>query len=271
MVKNAAGTYMCACGKADCGSAGKHPHGALAARGLTEATTDPAVIEAWGARAGAPINFGVTTAKLVVVDVDGAAGRDSLEALEEQHGALPRTWRASTGSGRSLRNGESYSMSGRHIYFKAPRGKDIRNSAGALAEGLDIRANGGYVVVPGSRHVTGVLYSWLPEYHPNNCALAPCPAWLLQALAEPKHNGARPIEVYRDLAAAMVGKGARNATVTRLAGHLLAGYASPDVVHELLQGWNLGRCKPPLPATEITRIVCSIAEAELRKRSGADG
>ena len=233
---------------------------------------DAATIEAWQAGAGqAGLNFGVTTDKFVVIDVDGAVGRDSLKRLEEQHGALPRTWRAATGSGRSLRDGNGYSMSGRHIYFKAPRANQVRNSAGVIAEGIDTRARGGYAVIAGSRHVTGVLYSWLPEYHPNDCELAPCPAWLLEPLTAPKHNGARPVEEYRALAAGKVSEGARNATATRLAGHLLAGYASPDVVHELLQGWNLGRCKPPLPATEITRIVCSIAEAELRKRSGADG
>ena len=66
-------------------------------------------------------------------------------------------------------------------------------------------------------------------------------------------------------------KGERNATLARLAGHLLANCVDPGVAHELLQGWNRGQCTPPLPAAEVERTVASIALAELRKRSGAGG
>ena len=34
-------------------------------------------------------------------------------------------------------------------------------------------------------------------------------------------------------------EGARNATVARLVGRLLAGYADPLVVLEVMLGWNL--------------------------------
>ena len=37
-----------------------------------------------------------------------------------------------------------------------------------LAKGLDVRANGGYVVIPGSRHYTGHLYAWFQDWHPND-------------------------------------------------------------------------------------------------------
>jgi hypothetical protein len=120
------GGWTCACGKQDCGSPGKHPHARLAPRGLKDASTDIDVIRAW-VRECLELNFGVSTDGLVVLDVDGGAGRASLTRLERQHGPLPPTWRVSTGSG------------GRHIYFKAPRGKDIRNSVGKLAKGLDVR------------------------------------------------------------------------------------------------------------------------------------
>jgi hypothetical protein len=253
VVKLPDGTHVCACGDASCASPGKHPHSKLAPRGLKDASTDPAVIRAWY-QAAPSLNFGVATANLVVLDVDGAAGRASLARLEKQHGALPQTWRASTGSG------------GRHIYFSPPPRVDIRNSAGKLAKGLDVRANGGYVVVPGSRHYTGHLYAWFQDWHPNEHDMAPCPAWLLRCLAEPKHNGPRPVEEYRALAASSLCEGERNAGLVRLAGHLLANCVDPGVVHEVMQGWNRGQCTPPLSAAEVERSVASIALAELRKR-----
>ena len=37
-----------------------------------------------------------------------------------------------------------------HLYFQAPHGAAIRNSAGKLAPGVDVRAAGGYVIAAGS-------------------------------------------------------------------------------------------------------------------------
>ena len=258
IVKHPDGTLVCTCGDARCTSPGKHPHAQLVPHGLTNASTDPTVIQTWR-RSTINLNFGVTTATLVVLDVDGTVGRASLSRFEKQHGTLPKTWRVSTGSG------------GRHIYFSAPPKADIRNSAGKLAKGLDVRANGGYVVVPGSRHYTGHRYAWFRDWHPSEHDMAPCPAWLLQSLAEPKHNGPRPVEEYRALAASRLCEGERNAGLVRIAGHLLANCVDPGVAHELLQGWNRGQCTPPLPAAEVERTVASIALAELRKRGVGHG
>ena len=83
---------------------------------------------------------------------------------------------------------------------------------------------------------------------------------------QPKHKGPRPVEEYRALAAGKLRKGERHAGLIRIVGHLLANCVDPGVVHELMQGWNRGRCVPPLPAAEVERSVASIALAELRKR-----
>lgn len=250
--------WRCQCARGvHCESPGKHPHGGLVARGLIEASADDAVIERWH-RTAPGINFGVCTAGLIVLDVDGDAGRASLSRLERQHGPLPLTWRVATGSG------------GRHIYFSSPRGVIARNSASKLAKGLDIRANGGYVVIPGSRHITGHLYHWFKDVHPSDRDMAPAPAWLLHELAEPKRKAPRPVEEYRALAAAPVPNGERNTKLAQLTGHLLANCVDVLVVHELIQAFNESRCRPPLGADEVERIVCSIAAAELRKRSSAD-
>jgi hypothetical protein len=105
---------------------------------------------------------------LVVVDVDPAHGGDAaLERLIAQHGSLPQTLTVLTGSG------------GRHFYFSHP-GRTVRNSAGTMGAGLDIRGDGGYVVAPPSRHITGGVYQWA-----DSGCLAALPSWLEQPRPQP--------------------------------------------------------------------------------------
>jgi hypothetical protein len=247
--------HVCACPKgADCTSPGKHPLARLVPRGLKDGTTDAATIKRWADNAP-DCNWAVSTDGLVVLDQDGPKGRSSLQKLQKDYHQLPPTWRVSTGR-----------MQSQHFYFKAPEGVEIGNSAGKLGKGLDVRAVGGYVVIPGSAHVTGFPYSWWKRHHPNDANMAVCPRWLVALLAEPKNGGPRPPDYYRELAAAQLQQGERNCTLAKLAGHLLANCVELEVAHELLQGWNRGRCKPPLSAAEVEHVVVSIASREYRKR-----
>ena len=66
-----------------------------------------------------------------------------------------------------------------HYLFTYPTGENIRNSAGKLAEGLDVRGEGGYIVVPPK--ATTRPYEVLDPL-----PLAPTPAWLLEALRRPQ-------------------------------------------------------------------------------------
>ena len=106
--------------------------------GCRDATKDLAQITAWWC--GNPsYNVAVATgpvSKVFVLDVDGPDAEASLRKLEAQHGALPETV-------------ESITPRGRHIFFRCENGV-VRNSAGAIAPGLDIRGDGGYVVLPPS-------------------------------------------------------------------------------------------------------------------------
>ena len=77
---------------------------------------------------------------------------------------VPKTARACTGGG------------GIHLYFRYPRGREIRNSAGLLGPGLDVRGEGGYVAVPPSR--TQGTYEWV-----DTSPLAEA-SWLIERLAE---------------------------------------------------------------------------------------
>jgi hypothetical protein len=65
---------------------------------------------------------------------------------------------------------------GHHLYFRAPNGELLRNTAGALAWRVDTRANGGYVVAAGSAREQG---SYRVEWH---APVAELPVWLARAL-----------------------------------------------------------------------------------------
>jgi hypothetical protein len=138
------------------------------------ATTDPRQIKRWwtvkpwanlGCRTGAAAN-------LVVLDVDPRHGGDaSLAALiAKQHDALwLETVCSRTASG------------GRHFFFSHP-GSKIRNSVSVIGDGLDIRGEGGYVLLPPSSREDGESYQWL---RPPSCGMRELPGWLVDKLKPP--------------------------------------------------------------------------------------
>ena len=80
---------------------------------------------------------------------------------------------------------ESIMPRGRHIFFKCENGA-IRNSAGTIAPGLDVRADGGYVVLPPSIHPSGRPYVWSVD---SGDHFAEAPAWLSNLLRGEGDNG----------------------------------------------------------------------------------
>jgi hypothetical protein len=94
-------------------------------------------------------------------------GHVSLAALEREHGHLPVTVQSRTGGG------------GRHLLFACPRtATPIRNRVN-LARGLDVRADGGYIVAPPSN---GDRYAWVIP--PDAAPLAELPRWLLELVLD---------------------------------------------------------------------------------------
>lgn len=106
------------------------------------ATTEPAQIrEMWTRHPKAGIGIATGSASgLVVIDLDTKNGQDGpgnwQRYLAERGIELPPTVTVRTRSG------------GRHLYYAVPDGADFRNSAGTVAEGVDVRGTGGYVVAP---------------------------------------------------------------------------------------------------------------------------
>ena len=101
-------------------------------RWVEVATTETNMLNGWWDESNA--NIGIACGKrsgIVVVDVDADhGGYDTLIELQDRYGKLPETPTSLTGSG------------GEHLFFLHP-GVEIRNSAGKLGRGIDIRGDGG--------------------------------------------------------------------------------------------------------------------------------
>jgi hypothetical protein len=164
-----------------CQRGGKRP--ALRADWEHRATTDTArIARCWET---GPYNIGVACGPsgLVVIDLDSPKpgqhkppewehdtgirdGADVLAALCEQ---ARQPWPAETFA-------VTTPSGGAHLYFTAPPGARLRNTAGRLGWLIDTRAEGGYVLGPGSI-IDGTPYTVV-----NPAAPEPLPAWLARRL-----------------------------------------------------------------------------------------
>jgi Bifunctional DNA primase/polymerase, N-terminal len=158
----------CTCGHAGCSSPGKHPRIATGSD-HSAASADLDTIRGWG-RHWPGCNWLAAAGErsgLVVLDIDPRHGGDvSLAALERVHGGVSRTVESLTGG------------DGRHLFFSHPQ--EGRVASKPIAPGLDVKADGGLIVLPPSRHASGNVYRWI--HPPGETAVAPVPGWVLDAL-----------------------------------------------------------------------------------------
>lgn len=165
---------VCSCGAPHCGRAGKHPR---TRNGLKEATTDTKQIQAWWLE-HPDSNIGLVPwpSGLVVLDIDPRnGGTESLAELEQKFGQLPDTARVFTGGG------------GLHIYFTLPTGID-RVPSRVLRPGVELKAQGTYVLAPPSSHLSvwlgaapktcGPGYAWDQALGDH---MVDAPFWLVEA------------------------------------------------------------------------------------------
>lgn len=141
----------------------------LTKNGFKDATTDAEQVAAWWTKHPAA-SIGCPTGPdsgILCLDVDLPDGPKSLAYLEAMYGSLPTTMEQNTGSG------------GRHLLFKWPAGRTIKNSAGKIAAGLDVRGIGGYIILPPSGHPSGGKYAWNQDHFKRSDA----PDWLLELVS----------------------------------------------------------------------------------------
>ena len=107
-------------------------------------------------------NIGMPTGSgsgIVVIDIDDPA---NAEAIAQELGLDQQpTWVVRTGGG------------GLQLYFRIPAGATIKNSVKRVHPMVDVRGEGGQVVLPGSIHPDpGRMYDWVaPELSPAEVSL----------------------------------------------------------------------------------------------------
>ena len=140
----------------------------LTKHGLKDATTDAAQINAWWrSQPYADIGWAVPPG-IVVLDADVGKGADGLKEFAAHEGMHPDD--VLTPQAQSPRGG-------RHLVYEA-NGAVYRNHVRLNGSAIDLRTEGGYIVLP----VPGNGRAWLK---PLATPLAPAPKWLTPA-PEPK-------------------------------------------------------------------------------------
>ncbi len=233
-------TGRCSCGRDDCSSIGKHPR---VPQGVKQATTEENKIRQWweqwpsaniAVACGQPSN-------ICALDIDGPTGEQSLQSLVEEYGPLYETATVQTGRGK-------------HFYFRLPNGAPIKNSAGLVAPGIYVRGDGGYTILPPSRHASGSAYKWASNIEPVDS-----PEWLQHLLIQPKHEANTNIANDKT---DPIPQGQRNPALTSIAGGLRKAGMEEAEIEKALKEINQRRCQPPLSEREVANISRSVGRYE---------
>lgn len=229
--------------------------------GLNDWTDNPGQIDVWwgqgehaGKRGNPSYNIGMACGQvsggIIAIDLDchsdEANGLHFLRDWEVEHGKLPETWTQITGSG------------GKQLFYRA--GQDIRNSANGEI-GVDVRGNGGYVVLPPSLHPCGDCYEWSISPDDMDVADADDKVYdFIRAVSKTKKRGdgwnAEKTGIPSEI------KENRNETLFSLGRSFLSRGTGHDEVATLIRSLNATICRPPLPADEVEKLIGSINSKE---------
>lgn len=142
---------------------------------------------------------------------------------------------------------------GYHLYYQYPTNVTSVSNRVRIFEGADLRADGGFIVLPPTRHQNGNRYEWVKRG-----PLGAFPMALLDLRSESTSSGEGWItEVLRG-----VSEGGRNDTCARLAGYFFKKGMNYDIVEALLLDWN-ERNDPPLPVREVRTTIRSIERSHV--------
>ena len=213
-------------------------------KGFYDATTDEEQIKTWSLQYP-NCNWGMPTGSrsgITALDIDPRnGGEESMSELIEQNGLLPATPAVATAGG------------GWHYYFRVPSIARIRN--GKISDGIDIKTDGGYVVIPGSwNQETDAYYEWVEEQSLFELEVNDMPGWIVSML-----NRKNNFDIDDD---GFIGEGQRNIYLTSIAGTLRRRGATAEAILACLLEMNKDRCNPPLPEHEIHTISESMMKYE---------
>lgn len=169
------GELKCSCNEKKC-KPGKHP---ATRNGLLNATIDHTQISYWWGT-NPNYNIGLVTgfnSGIFAVDIDTnkCDGEKSFRELESYHKLNYPDVYESVETIINLTGG-----GGRHSIFNFISDYEIKCTRGKLGNGIDIRGDGGYIVAPPSRHISGNQYQWQGV----NSQISDPPLWLLFEILE---------------------------------------------------------------------------------------
>jgi hypothetical protein len=216
----------------------------LTARGFLDATTEENSIRSWwtswsDALVGVPTGRASST---VVIDVDPNGiewAREHWPRLAPQRVHITRR--------------------GWHLIYSYPAGREVRCSAGRIANGVDIRANGGYII-------------WWPASGLEVQGGAPgsMPQWLQDCITS--QDAAGPDRVAHVVPQGeKIGEGKRNDFLSREAFRQRRQGASVEQLTEILRSINAARCDPPLDDAEVVQIASRKSRLAPEPRSSPVG
>jgi hypothetical protein len=188
-------------------------------------------------------NPAVITGKIsniIVLDLDAKHNRSSKEFQ------IPPTVCAKSGN-----NGE-------HFFFRYP-GVPIESKSAIAGPGVDIRADGGYILLSPSINETGGMYEWNIPFESNE-DIVEMPEWFLK-LAANNEKGKKWL-----LGKDGVAEGSRNETAASMVGKILSSMDSAlwgSLGWDYFVIWNNKNTKP-LPIKELTSIWESIMRRHLK-------
>jgi Bifunctional DNA primase/polymerase, N-terminal len=240
----------CTCsGGPNCKSPGKHPRwmrGSLE-HGCASATTDEGIVGTWWTQwPGAHIGMATGAASGAwVLDEDPRHGGDGSRcALEQKHGKLPDTLQSVTGS------------KGSHRFFLHP-GLKVKNEV-AIAPGLDIRGDGGLVILPPSGHISGNTYEW-DGLDGIKAPIANAPQWLLELVCVAPGARKPPQQIPE-----IIPDGTKHKTCVSLAGSMRWRGCNANEIYAALLKLS-ERFETPVPDNNLRDIA-----DDVERRYGSD-
>ncbi|TFW55808.1 DUF3987 domain-containing protein [Bradyrhizobium sp. MOS001] len=216
------------------------------------ATQDPEQIRKWWAQ-WPDANIGGATNDFLVVDIDPRKGGDQTLEFLRLVEDFPETATTNTQGG------------GQHLLYVAPGGRPLKGGNDKLGQGIDVKAAGGYVLMPGST-IDGRAYT-----RADDRPMAFAPRWIVEAcsVAKAKTSAAsKRIVEEDDIAIELATKwmvdrapvaeeGNRDNTAHSVAAGLYDYGVTYPTALELMLEWNDLKCSPPLDLEDIERVTGS--------------
>jgi hypothetical protein len=257
------GLVYCSCKHGrNCQNIGKHPVVAYKSLDFSDRRTYRAMQSHW--RADINYNVGLIVDGYTVLDVDNRkGGQTTLAYLEDEIGQVPVGLSVTTGNGR-------------HIYLK--HDSRLTNAADAAGlSGLDVRANGGFVVAPFSVHHSERHYLWEVTGEPGTLS----ENWIMNLRGEertsPNGHGVKRTTAQPNVllpqkpdANYFIPEGRRNATLFKFASRERGKGADYEHIYNVISTLNDTYSERRLKESELKAIASSVmrypSEAEKRQQ-----